>query len=177
MLRGVVADDPLSLFAHWWLAAILGLDRQPEAMHEEADRMLELDSNYFFGHWARGTAFDGAGRPEEAVPAFERAFELSGHSAFTMGYLGRALGCAGRTDEARELLARAATLSRDAYWPPMVFAFIHTGLGEWDSAFEWMDKAIETRDPFIMPIKSYHFLDPVRSDPRFAVLLQKMNLG
>ncbi len=39
-----------------------------------------------------------------------------------------------------------------------------------------MDRAIDERDPMIIPIKSYPFLDPLRSDPRFTALLRKMNL-
>ena len=50
------------------------------------------------------------------------------------------------------------------------------GLGDWDAAFEWMDRAIESRDPIIMPIKSFPFLDPVRGDARFQALLKKMHL-
>jgi len=40
-----------------------------------------------------------------------------------------------------------------------------------------MDAAIEQRDPLVMPIKSYSFLDPIRDDPRFTILLQKMHLS
>jgi hypothetical protein len=50
------------------------------------------------------------------------------------------------------------------------------GLGRWDDALLWMDRAIEARDPIIMPIRTFAFLDPIRDDPRFQVLLQKMNL-
>jgi len=52
----------------------------------------------------------------------------------------------------------------------------HIGLDEWDAAFEWMDRAVETRDPIIMPIKTFPFLDGVRDDPRYRALLGKMNL-
>lgn len=60
--------------------------------------------------------------------------------------------------------------------PRASFAWIHLGLGEIDEAFVWMDRAIEARDHMMTPIKSYPFLDPLRSEPRFAELLHKMNL-
>jgi hypothetical protein len=66
--------------------------------------------------------------------------------------------------------------SRAAYVPPSCFAWIHLGLGNVGEAFTWMDRAIDGRDPIIVPIKSYPFLDPLRADPRFHALLRKMNL-
>jgi serine/threonine-protein kinase len=63
------------------------------------------------------------------------------------------------------------------YVPPFSVAMVYIGLGDWDAALEWMDRAIEARDPIIMPIKSFPFLDPIRDDPRFVALLAKMNLA
>ena len=60
--------------------------------------------------------------------------------------------------------------------PPSTFVFGYASLGQWDAAFEWMDQAFEARDPLIMPIQSYHFLIPVRDDPRYRALLRRMNL-
>jgi NAD(P)-dependent dehydrogenase (short-subunit alcohol dehydrogenase family) len=56
------------------------------------------------------------------------------------------------------------------------FGDVHLGLGEIDSAFIWMDRAIDARDHMMTPIKSYPFLDPLREDSRFIALLHKMNL-
>lgn len=50
------------------------------------------------------------------------------------------------------------------------------GLNDWDAAFQWMDTAVEMRDLIIMAIKTFPFLDPMRDDPSFRVLLQKMHL-
>jgi hypothetical protein len=74
------------------------------------------------------------------------------------------------------LLKRLHGIAAQAYVPPSSFAWIHIGLGETDAAFEWLDRAVDERDQLMMPIKSYAYLDPLRSDPRFAVLLRKMNL-
>ena len=60
--------------------------------------------------------------------------------------------------------------------PPSTFALGHVGLDDWDAALEWLDRAIEARDPIIMPIKSFPFLDPIRADARFQALLKKMHL-
>ena len=41
---------------------------------------------------------------------------------------------------------------------------------------EWLDRAIDARDPIVMPIERFPFLDPVRGDARFLALLKKMHL-
>jgi len=52
----------------------------------------------------------------------------------------------------------------------------YLGLGDRDTAFRWLNRAVDECDQMLMPIKSYTFLNPIRSDPRFAALLGKMNL-
>ena len=52
----------------------------------------------------------------------------------------------------------------------------HAGLNDWEAALDGLDGAIEARDPFAMPIKTFPFLDPIRTDPRYQTLLKKMNL-
>jgi hypothetical protein len=113
---------------------------------------------------------------DDAIAAYRRALELSGGSAAMLGWLGLSLGLAGQSAEARTLLERIRGMASKAYVPPTAFAWIYIGLGEIDDAFDWLDRAIDACDQFMMPIKSYAFLDPFRSDPRFHALLRKMRL-
>ena len=79
--------------------------------------------------------------------------------------------------EARALLQKLQAIAAKTYVSPTCFAWIHVGLGEFDKAFIWLEQSIDDRDSFIIPIKTYPFLDPLRSDPHFTTLLGKMNLA
>jgi len=56
----------------------------------------------------------------------------------------------------------------------MARVMVEVGLGDRDKAFEWLEKACEER--FVIEIKVDAQFDPLRSDPRFADLLRRMNL-
>jgi hypothetical protein len=52
-------------------------------------------------------------------------------------------------------------------------AEVHAALGEKDRAIQWLDQAYQNRDFFMTFAGTDPALDPLRSDPRFAVLLKK----
>jgi len=175
-VEGLLRTDPLSMFTSWWVAVMAMLSRRFDRVIEVARHMVALDPTFFLGHWALGMGQDGIGESEDAVDALRKAHELSGGIPITRAFLAYACGRAGLRGEARALLDRAEELAATSYMPPSTFAFGHVGLGDWDAAFEWLDRAIEIRDPLVMPIRTYVFLDPVRTDPRYHALLKKMRL-
>jgi len=52
---------------------------------------------------------------------------------------------------------------------------IYAQLGDKDRAFANLERGFAIKDAGLMGLKTDPFLDPLRSDPRFAALLQKMN--
>lgn len=55
-------------------------------------------------------------------------------------------------------------------------AYVHTGLGEYDRALEYLERAYESRAGAIFGIKGSFLFAPLRAHPRFIALLKKMNL-
>jgi TolB-like protein/Tfp pilus assembly protein PilF len=175
-LETALEYDPLNLHTRCWLAVMHWLARHYDRAVEQVQRVLEVDPNYPMGHFVLGQTRTMERKFEEAIPALRKAVELYGGAPMVMGWLGLALGQSANEAEARSLLERLHAIATQAYVPATSFALVHLALGEIDEAFTWLVRAIEERDPIIVPIKSYPFFDPLRNDPRFHALLRKMNL-
>jgi hypothetical protein len=59
---------------------------------------------------------------------------------------------------------------------PFYIARIYLGSGDKDKIFEWLEKAYEERDFWLIFLKADPMFDSLRSDLRFKALLDKMNL-
>jgi TolB-like protein/DNA-binding winged helix-turn-helix (wHTH) protein/Flp pilus assembly protein TadD len=108
------------------------------------------------------------GRYDEAIDGFERAGEL--------GHVGYTYGLAGRVQEAAAVLAELERLAAQRYVPPYAFALVHVGLGDMSAALDALERGYEQRDATMASIKVATELAPLRDEPRFVALLEKMEL-
>ncbi len=175
--------DPLYMMGWSWLGVLLALQYQQDGAAATAERaltagqrLLELYPTTWAAYITPGTIHRERRDFEQAIAAYRMAVERSGGLPFTIGCLGLTLGLSGNAGEARYLLERLHATAEKQYVPPSSFAWIHLGLGEADEAFDWLNRAVDECDQYMMPIKTYGFFDPLRSDPRFLALLRKMNL-
>jgi TolB-like protein len=172
----VLESDPLSLFVNWTMGYMAYFARMPERVIATGRSMIEMDRSSFLAHWVLSVGLEEDGDLSGAVAAMRRADELSGGIPFTKGFLARVLGEAGADDEVRRMVNEMTQAAASQYYPPSAVALGHVGLGQWDDAFVWLDRAIDLRDPVVMPVLSFPFLDPIRNDGRYHQLLRKMNL-
>jgi len=56
-------------------------------------------------------------------------------------------------------------------------AYVHVGLGNVDRAFEWLEKSYQERAGLLVFLKVEPIFDPLRSDPRFAELLRRLQFS
>jgi TolB-like protein/Tfp pilus assembly protein PilF len=175
-LERAIEWDPASAFIRSHLAIVLVLWRRWDRAMDQARIVLELEPKAYIAHLVTSVCYRERRMPDDAIAAQRLATELSGNSSAMLGWLGLMLGVGGRRAEARTQLEHLVDRATRVYVPPTSIAWIHLALGEIDDAFEWLDRAVEAHDQLIMPIKSYAFLDAIRSDPRFLALLRKMRL-
>ena len=150
---------------------ILNARRYPEAL-EQAEEILDLSPNSVFVKWV-------AGKVKLAMGDFDGGLEMllsrEVGSPDKNSMVGVAYAQAGQNQEARRVLDFLLKRRQERYVPGSMIASIYGALGEPDKAFEWLDRAYEERDYFLLWIKVDPVYDALRDDPRFAALLERMN--
>jgi hypothetical protein len=89
---------------------------------------------------------------------------------------GHALAVSGDKAGARKVLAELEQLSKSRYVPALYFAALYTGLGELGQAFAWLDKAYHERNDRLVFLVVDPIADPLRPDPRFHDLMNRLHL-
>jgi TolB-like protein len=168
--------DPMQLTLHVWRSTLFWLARDQDQALREARIAEALDPESYLPQYVLANAFRDGGHIEEALVHQRRAVERSGGLPQMLGWLSLTLARDGDVAGARSVLDMLRAVSSQRYVSPTCFVWVHAGLGEFDETMNWIERAIEERDSFIIPIKTYPAFDPLRSDPRFLALVRKMNL-
>ncbi len=111
--------------------------------------------------------------PERAVAAAQKARALAGSRPDVIALHGYTLARAGRRDEALTTLDDLRRLAGPRGPSPFLMALVYVGLEDNDRAFEWLEKALETRSWELPMLKGDAIFDPLRADPRFPGLLAR----
>jgi serine/threonine-protein kinase len=82
----------------------------------------------------------------------------------------------GGPEGARRILQQLSEASKDRYTPAFAFAVVHLGLGENDQALTRLEQAYDERFNRLAYLRREAIWDPLRQDPRFQVLLRRINL-
>jgi tetratricopeptide (TPR) repeat protein len=166
--------DPLSLIINAdFGAALLNMRRYDEAI-AQLRKTIEMDPHFYYAHWNLGLGLQLKGRFSEAIAEYKKAAELN-DDPYVVGLLAQAYARLGRRDEALKLLDQLQQVATRRYVPSYSFALVHTALGEDDRAIDYLERAYRDRAASDLSyIKFDALLDPLRGDPRFEALVQKI---
>jgi TolB-like protein/Flp pilus assembly protein TadD len=168
--------DTLSLVYSMEIAWNWFMAREYQRALEQSIKTLEMEPLFTPAQHTLGLAYEQTGKYEEAIAAFQKALTGSGGNPVPLAALAHVYATAGRRGEAVERLNELRQLSQEGYVPPYWIALVHAHLGENDEAFEWLERAYEERDVWLVWLKREPRFDVLRSDPRFDGLLRRIGL-
>jgi TolB-like protein/Tfp pilus assembly protein PilF len=174
--RKTLAYDPLSPAAYNELAAVLhwaGRDEEAMDLFREA---LDIDPNFGQTHALLSGFEEQRGNIDGALTHMaylDRSREDL--SPTDLGFVGRSYALAGQNDEARALLSQLMERRAREFVPAIAIVYIYLGLGEHDEALRWLEVAYQEHDVSLVWLKELWIYDPLRSDPRFQSILERMD--
>jgi tetratricopeptide (TPR) repeat protein len=84
------------------------------------------------------------------------------------------LGASGNRKKALKVLDQLTRISEDTFVSPFSLAIIHLGLGDYEKAIPYLEKAFAEKMYHMLLLKTDPLFEPVRSDPRIKKLLLKL---
>ena len=125
--------------------------------------------------WFLSTTLLLTSRRAEALPLLDSAMARHGRTAQFLSQRAVIAGTIGHTAEALRSADELVAMSRREYVPPALLAMAYTGVGDRDRAFEWFERAYEERSNLMLYFGTLPYLDPLKSDPRYAELAARID--
>ncbi len=166
--------DPLSLIINADLGSGFVTARRYDDAIAQLRKTIEMDPHFYYAHWNLGEALELKGQLREAFAEYKKAAELN-DDPLVLSLVAQAEAKLGQRDDARKMLEQLEQLATRRYVGNYAFALVHIALGEKEKAIEDLEHAYRDRvGPDIALLKVDPMLDPLRGDPRFEALVQKV---
>lgn len=163
-LRRALELDPLSLNINNAIGAHFYFTRQYDAAISHLQEVIKFDANHAGTHFYLGQSYERKDLYNEAIKHFQRSIDLADSSnPESYGYLGYTYAKAGQRAKALEMLNRLKNSFNHETMQSALIGVVYLGLGETESAIEWMQKAYQDQSITLIAL---------HIDPKIDVLLQ-----
>jgi adenylate cyclase len=174
--REAVELEPFSPLARTFLGWMYYNAGDFDNAERELRKVLELEGDFVFGIWLLGKALLVAGQRDPALAALSKASGLSKGAVWTQCVLGHARAKLGDPAAALAVLTELQDGNKHTYVCAIGLSLLYLGLGDLDSALDWLDKSCTDHDAWAVTIKVDPLYADLRRDARFTALLMRMGL-
>jgi serine/threonine-protein kinase len=171
-----VSLDPLSMFIRTGAGDAHYFAREYDKSVVHYRMALELDPRFDGAHTDLARSLEALGRFDEARAEYEEGRRLAGGVAGPSFGLAHLAAASGNAAEARRILAELIEARSRRVVSAWGIAAVHACLGDVDEAFRWLDVAVDERAAGLILLRVHPRLDPIRSDPRYRVLVRRVGL-
>ncbi len=172
--KRAVELDPLSLIINADLGSTFMMARQYDQAIAQLQRTLTLDNKFGYTHWNLGEALYLKGDTAAAIAEYEKARTLDDDPQI-VALLGRAYADTGQKDQALELVRELEARAKQQFVRGYLIALVYIGLGDKTKAIDYLEREYLNHDNIDTAwIRADPMLDPLRGDPRFEALAEKI---
>ena len=169
--------DPLSVETNRALGSVYYWAGRNEEAFNQYKKTVELDPKDARMHGHLADVYARKRMYPEAIAEQQKYLSLAGDEEAAQD-LGRDFASSGYPAAMKALYRKTFVFLEEAgkyaYVSPVHFAVLHAQLGENDQAFASLEKAFEERQPWLGQVKVDPQFEPLRSDPRFADLVRRV---
>jgi serine/threonine-protein kinase len=163
--------DPLSPLSHQVFLYHALMAGHYDEVIAEGRRTLDKFPGFRNPHLVIGDALWALGRYEEALTEYEASWGPESFRIFKEAF--ERFGLKGAPKAVADHLAERA---KTRPVPPLTIAEYYAWAGENDAAFDWLEKAYETRHAQLLHTPFSPRFDSLRSDPRLEALMQRIGI-
>ena len=168
--------DPASVSGRRALGWVYYYARRYDRAREHLARAIEMNPMAVESYRMLGSTLALQGESADAERVLREARTLPGAGAYTTATLGWLLGRSGQQAEAEQLLRDLEIAQQQGYVSPVAFAILHIGLGNLQQALDCAERAYDDRRGWLAYINVNPIFDPLRREPRFHSLVDRMRL-
>ena len=169
--------DPLSLNIEVTAVWPLYYGRRYDEAIDALRKTVATDSSFLGAQFQLSAVYLAKGELGPAQARLSVLRSLMGDHPDVLGRLGNLYAVSGQREKAHAI---ADTLKgryhKGAADEAYALAVVHTALGETERALDWLETAYAERSTWMNLARVHPELDPLRSQPRFRALLEKLKL-
>lgn len=143
---------------------------------ERFERALELDPLFDAAYFGSALAYSSQKKYKKAIEAAEKSYQISHDNLINLSLIAQIYAIWRKKKAAQKILAELEELSRRRYVSPFHLACLNVSLGQRAEAFQWLEKAVEVRDPWVILLKVDPRFESIREEDQFIAVLTKIGL-
>jgi len=168
--------DPFSLITNTMYGQFLYHAGQLEASTQQFRATLDMEWRFWIAHICLAKSYEQQGMYSEALAACDAAGEFSGGNSEALSLAGYVYAVSGERARAEAKIQQLLEQRAKRYVPPYSVALVFAGLGETETALQWLEQAFEDRDVH-MPFLLDHKWNGLRSKKQFRQMLSRVGFS
>jgi serine/threonine protein kinase/Tfp pilus assembly protein PilF len=168
--------DPLRSAADTLLGIVYWVTASYEKAIDRLREILEIIPDNPFARMALADVYACVGQTDKAIDLCGGLLAPTLPMTMTRPHVAATYASVGKTMEARMMVEGAEHSRKPNDGSSLWIAAAFARLGEKDAAFEWLEKALRERPPFMLWLKIHPMFENLHGDPRFDDLVKRIGI-